>query len=92
MDEDVFPVCARRLKEEGGLDSTADLIGHTRIHDLSMDQDTEFPSWRSWLRTNGITDVIATRDLKINNSAAVPHRGFLQPGISFDGHTARRET
>lgn len=84
MDEDVFPVCAPRLQGgKGPLALPTDLIGQTLIHDLSMDQDHDFPSWKGWLRANGISDAIATRGLKINNSAAVLQAAIDGQGIAL---------
>ncbi|PAU65863.1 LysR family transcriptional regulator [Pseudomonas sp. PIC25] len=79
MDEEVYPVCSPRLLEPGRLQEPNDLARETLIHDLSMDSHTGFPTWSTWLQKAGVTDVAATRGMKINNSAAV-----LQAAI--DGH------
>lgn len=80
MDEEVYPVCSPRLlRRHGRLRKPNDLARETLIHDLSMDSHTGFPSWETWLRKAGATEVSTKRGMQINNSAAV-----LQAAI--DGH------
>lgn len=80
MDEEVYPVCSPSLLQKNNrLATPADLTDETLIHDLSMESHTAFPSWPNWLRSAGVDDLMASRGLRINNSAAV-----LQAAI--DGH------
>lgn len=80
MDEEVYPVCSPRLlRRHGRLRKPNDLARETLIHDLSMDSHTGFPTWETWLRKAGATEVSTKRGMQINNSAAV-----LQAAI--DGH------
>ncbi|WUR16056.1 transcriptional regulator GcvA [[Empedobacter] haloabium] len=80
MDEEIYPVCSPKLLSAHGPFGTAQAIGRQMlIHDLSMDKDSDFPSWKAWLEAAGLTGVPAERGMKINNSAAV-----LQAAI--DGH------
>jgi LysR family glycine cleavage system transcriptional activator len=80
MDEEVYPVCSPGLlREHARLQKPSDLARETLIHDLSMDSHTGFPTWESWLKKAGVTEIPHTRGLTINNSAAV-----LQATI--DGH------
>lgn len=81
MDEVMFPVCApdyARLKK-GKLTSKA-LEASTLIHDLSMANDRDYPTWRMWLDASGFNHVNATNGLRINNSASV-----LQAAIDGQG-------
>lgn len=84
LEEEVFPVCAPRLWEDkGGFAGPADLVGQTLIHDLSMDQDSGFPSWQTWLQGHQLSDNAAARGLKINNSAAVLQAAIDGQGIAL---------
>lgn len=81
MDEVMFPVCApdyARLKK-GKLTVKA-LEGSTLIHDLSMANDRDYPTWRMWLDASGLNHVNASHGLRINNSASV-----LQAAIDGQG-------
>ncbi len=80
MDEEVYPVCSPSLlRGRSRLRAPADLARATLIHDLSMDGDGDFPTWKSWLGKACVPDAGTARGLRINNSAAV-----LQAAI--DGH------
>lgn len=80
MDEEIYPVCSPKLLSAQGPFDTPEEIGRQMlIHDLSMDKDSDFPSWKVWLDAAGAAGVAAARGMKINNSAAV-----LQAAI--DGH------
>lgn len=60
-----------------------DLDGQTLIHDLSMDRQTGFPTWETWLERAGVKHISATRGMKINNSAAVLQAAIDGRGIAF---------
>ena len=80
MDEEVYPVCSPNLlRRRGHLQKPGDLGRETLIHDLSMDSQTGFPTWDTWLKKAKVKGVATERGMKINNSAAV-----LQAAI--DGH------
>ncbi|QGZ38126.1 transcriptional regulator, LysR family [Pseudoduganella flava] len=80
MEEDIYPVCSPALlRGRARLRKPRDLARETLIHDMPMDSFAGFPTWDTWLRHAGVTDVPPTRGMKINNSAAV-----LQAAI--DGH------
>lgn len=84
MDEEVYPVCTPTLRREHpGLRNAADLRRVTLIHDLSMDSHTGFPTWDTWLRKAGVTDVSTKRGLKINNSAAVLQAAIEGHGVAL---------
>lgn len=79
MDEEIYPVCSPILLQQAPLRNPTDLSGHTLIQDLSMDAQTGFATWDTWLDRAGLRDITMKRGLRINNSAAV-----LQAAI--DGH------
>lgn len=84
MDEEVYPVCSpEMLRRTGHLTSPADLEHETLIHDLSMDGHAGFPTWASWLRKAGVTNVTGSRGMKINNSAAVLQAAVEGHGIAL---------
>lgn len=84
MGEEVYPVCSPKLlRDPGRLQKPHDLARETLIHDLSMDSHDAFPTWEAWLQKAGVTDVAATRGLKINNSAAVLQAAIEGHGIAL---------
>lgn len=83
MDEDIYPACSPELLRGGRLQTPSDLATETLIHDLSMESHAGFPSWNAWLQRAGVTDVTATRGMKINNSAAVLQAAIEGHGIAL---------
>lgn len=84
LDEEVYPVCSPQLLRERGLLKTPrDLARETLIHDLSMDDHADFPSWKSWLTKAGSPEVATPRGLKINNSAAVLQAAIEGRGVAL---------
>ena len=84
LDEEIYPVCSPELlREPGRLQTPRDLARETLIHDLSMESHAEFPSWKAWLEWAGVPGVIATRGMKINNSAAVLQAAIEGHGIAL---------
>ncbi len=81
MDEEVFPVCSPGFyqKYRHLLKYVENLLNLPLIHDLTLDVHTGFTTWDTWLKYNQVSNGLAQRGLKINNSATV-----LQAAI--DGH------
>ena len=81
MDEVMYPVCAPDFAylKKGRLTPKA-LERCTLIHDLSMANDRDYPTWRMWLDASGFTQVNSDHGLRINNSASV-----LQAAIDGQG-------
>lgn len=81
MDEEVFPVCSPGFyqKYRHLLKYVENLLNLPLIHDLTLDVHSGFTTWDTWLKYNQVSNGLAQRGLKINNSAAV-----LQAAI--DGH------
>uniref|UniRef100_UPI00313B6345 LysR substrate-binding domain-containing protein n=1 Tax=Mesorhizobium sp. L-8-3 TaxID=2744522 RepID=UPI00313B6345 len=68
-----------RLSSRARIQRLDDLATQTLIHDLSVDSNSGFTSWETWLQAAGMVDGVKQRGLRVNNSAAV-----LQAAI--DGH------
>ncbi|MDI5983585.1 transcriptional regulator GcvA [Halomonas sp. M4R5S39] len=83
MDEEVYPVCSPNLLHNGRLKAPADLARETLIHDLSMDDQSGFPSWSVWLKDAGVAEVGTTRGLRINNSASVLQAAIDAHGVAL---------
>jgi LysR family transcriptional regulator, glycine cleavage system transcriptional activator len=84
FDEEIYPVCSPEFRRKnGGLRSPSGLKGRTLIHDLSMENSSGFPTWRTWLETAGINDVTSNRGLRINNSAAVVQAAIDGHGVAL---------
>lgn len=84
MEEEIYPVCSPALLvKHGQFNSPAELVQQTLIHDLSMDAHTGFPSWQTWLGKAGAGDVVTTRGMQINNSAAVLQAAIDGQGIAL---------
>lgn len=81
MDEVMFPVCAPDygLLENGRLPPEV-LPRCTLIHDHSMANSPDYPTWRMWLDASGYPQIKTDHGLRINNSAAV-----LQAAIDGQG-------
>ena len=84
MEEEIYPVCSPQLlREQKRLQKPNDLAQEMLIHDLSMDSHTGFPTWDTWLKNTGVTDVATARGMKINNSAAVLQAAIEGHGIAL---------
>jgi LysR family glycine cleavage system transcriptional activator len=79
-----FPVCSPTLLTgEHPLKSVDDLKHHALIHDISMAFESTFPTWRVWLRNEGLTDFDFDRGLQINDSAAVYQAAVAGNGVAL---------
>lgn len=84
LGEEVYPVCAPALLARARpLDSPADLLEQTLIHDLSMEGHPGFPSWADWMRQAGLDHATGRRAIQINNSAAVLQAAAEGQGIAL---------
>jgi LysR family glycine cleavage system transcriptional activator len=92
MDEEIYPVCSPSfLKRHGPFAKPSALASHTLIHDLSMQNHTEFQTWRSWLDTAGFPHVESERGLQINNSAAVLQAAIDGQGVALGRSVMMRD-
>ncbi|WP_448106519.1 transcriptional regulator GcvA [Pseudomonas azerbaijanoccidentalis] len=84
MDEEIYPVCSPVLAARlPTLSSPGDLSGYTLLHDLTLEQNTGFPTWRTWLDTAGFPQIPAEHGLRINNSAAVLQAAIDSQGVAL---------
>ncbi|MCG9494482.1 transcriptional regulator GcvA [Acinetobacter pittii] len=85
MDEEVFPVCSPSFYQEyqQQLQSPQSLLNLPLIHDLSMDNSSDFTTWDTWLHFNQITEDHTERGMKINNSASVLQAAIDGRGIAL---------
>ncbi|MBR0799938.1 transcriptional regulator GcvA [Bradyrhizobium jicamae] len=83
MDEEVYPVCSPTLAKARSLKTPADLGKQTLIHDQSVDPETGFETWASWLAKAGVSGVMPRKGLKINNSAAVLQAAIEGHGVAL---------
>jgi len=83
MEEEVYPVCSPELLRQRRWNKPDDLVHETLIHDLSMDGHANFPTWDTWMKKAGVADVIPTRGMRINNSAAVLQAAIEGHGIAL---------
>lgn len=84
MGEQIFPVCSPELlRKHKSLSVPGGLGTVTLIHDLSMDDDTQFPTWAKWFDKAKVTGVADSRALKINNSAAVLQAAIEGRGVAL---------
>ena len=85
MDEEVFPVCSPSFYQvfQQQLQSPESLLNLPLIHDLSMDNSSDFTTWDTWLHFNQITEEHTERGMKINNSASVLQAAIDGRGIAL---------
>ncbi len=84
MEEEVYPVCSPSLlADHKRLKSPEDLARETLIHDQSMDDRSDFPTWTAWVEKAGVSCVATARGLQINNSAAVLQAAIDGQGVAL---------
>ncbi|TWT14846.1 transcriptional regulator GcvA [Reyranella sp. CPCC 100927] len=92
IEETVFPVCSPTLARTGGaLKKPRDLARFTLLHDDSPDQDPSCPDWRMWLKAAGVTDVDATRGMRLNQSSLVLEAATAGHGVALAKGTLAAE-
>jgi LysR family glycine cleavage system transcriptional activator len=85
LQDEFFPVCSPVLRDGPvPLRTPADLQHHRLIHDVSMQQHSEFPTWNAWLRAAGHGDLVqAPLALQINDSAATIQAAIAGQGVAL---------
>jgi LysR family transcriptional regulator, glycine cleavage system transcriptional activator len=85
MDEEIFPVCAPSLmnRDSASLRSPLDLARYTLIHDLTIENNVDFPTWKTWLAAAGYSSIDTRHGLRINNSAAVLQAAIEGQGVAL---------
>lgn len=84
MDEVIFPVCSPnfRLLQNGMLEPEA-LEKSTLIHDLSMADDQDYPTWRMWLDASGYEHIPTGYGLRVTSSAEVLQAAIEGHGLAL---------
>lgn len=84
MDEVIFPVCSPnfRLLQNGILEREA-LEKSTLIHDLSMAEDHDYPTWRMWLDASGYEHIATGNGLRVTSSAEVLQAAIEGHGLAL---------
>lgn len=84
MDEVIFPVCSPDfpLLQQGML-APESLGACTLIHDLTMANNPDYPTWRMWLDASGYTHIPTKHGLRVNNSAAVLQAAAEGQGLAL---------
>ncbi|MEQ9725434.1 transcriptional regulator GcvA [Pseudomonas sp. WHRI 8822A] len=84
MDEVIFPVCSPDfpLLQQGMLAPEA-LAASTLIHDLTMANNPDYPTWRMWLDASGYSHIPTDHGLRVNNSAAVLQAAAEGQGLAL---------
>lgn len=82
MDEELYPVCSPVLLRRARLRRPADLAGLKLIHDVSIDPQAGFATWKTWLRRADAA-FEPRRGLRINNSAAVLQAAIDGQGVAL---------
>jgi LysR family glycine cleavage system transcriptional activator len=84
LTDEFFPVCSPALlKGATGLKTIADLGRFSLIHDVSMQGETLFPSWASWLKEANVDGVDHRRGTRINDSAGVLQAAIAGAGVAL---------
>lgn len=84
LKDDFFPVCSPALLGgEHPLQSPDDLRHHALIHDVSMEVEGSFPTWKSWLSNAGLANLEVQRGTRINDSAAVLQAAINGAGVAL---------
>jgi LysR family transcriptional regulator, glycine cleavage system transcriptional activator len=84
LKDEFFPVCSPALLSgEHPLQSPSDLRHHALIHDVSMEAEDSFPTWKSWLSSAGLANLESQRGIRINDSAAVLQAAINGTGVAL---------
>lgn len=78
------PVCSPRLlKGEHPLRTPKDLRYHTLLHDDTVIEEGERPSWNDWLQSVGVTDIDATRGPHFSDAALALDAAIEGMGVTL---------
>lgn len=84
MQEEIFPVCSPKLIADNPVVNCATgVVTQTLIHDLSMEQHSDFITWDTWLKKFNVQEQAHRPGLRINNSAAVLQAAADGQGIAL---------
>jgi LysR family glycine cleavage system transcriptional activator len=78
------PACSPRLLTgEHALKKPEDLRHHTLLHDDTVIEEGERPSWNDWLRSVGVTDIDATRGPHFSDAALALDAAIEGMGVTL---------
>ena len=78
------PACSPRLmRGEHALKEPGDLRHHTLLHDDTVIEEGERPSWSDWLRSVGVTDVDASRGPHFSDAALALDAAIEGMGVTL---------
>jgi LysR family transcriptional regulator, glycine cleavage system transcriptional activator len=91
MNEEVLVVCSPALLASGKpLNSPADLVGHTLLHDASPDNDPTCPDWGMWLAARNVA-ADGNQGLRFNQSSLVIEAAAAGQGVALAKHVLAAE-
>lgn len=83
LEEQLVPVCSPKLISPGEPADETWLARMTLIHDTTSEFDPTFPTWSEWLRARGMTNIDASRGLRINSSWLAIQAAINGQGIAL---------
>ncbi|MFI4933359.1 MAG: transcriptional regulator GcvA [Caulobacterales bacterium] len=91
MSETVIPVASPELVAANPLESPADLVHQTLLHDGSPDADDSCPDWSMWLAARGVKGVDGTRGPRFNQSSLVIEAAVGGRGVALAKRTLAQD-
>ncbi|CCN69615.1 LysR substrate-binding domain-containing protein [Vibrio nigripulchritudo] len=85
MDEAIFPVCSPEFAAQHSLSSSTsvDWSALPLLHDLSVPNSLEYPSWQEWFTRNNIPSLTSTSGLKVNSFSEVIEAAIRGQGLAL---------
>ncbi|EGU58985.1 HTH-type transcriptional regulator, LysR-family protein [Vibrio nigripulchritudo ATCC 27043] len=85
MDEAIFPVCSPEFAAQHSLSSSTsvDWSALPLLHDLSVPESQEYPSWQEWFTRNNIPSITSTSGLKVNSFSEVIEAAIRGQGLAL---------
>lgn len=88
MTETVLPVVAPRLmKGDHPIQTPADLIHHTLLHDVTADEDPSRPDWAMWLKARKVRHPDPRRGSRYNQSSLLIEAAIAGRGVALAKRT-----
>ena len=87
LSETVIPVISPELLATHPLETPADLVNLTLLHDGSPDPDDSCPDWSMWLAARGVRGVDGMRGPRFNQSSLVIEAAINGRGVALAKQT-----
>lgn len=81
LSEEIFPICSPEIVRRNALDSPADLVHHTLLHDRNLSVVETVPDWERWLEFAGVRNVDAQRGHRFCHSTAAIEATIAGRGV-----------